>query len=214
MAVRQISDRIAMVVLLASLIWLMGLALLAYNHFFQHLDARPPHFMLTIGPPLLLIIGLLLTNRGRFWINQLPLSVLTGLHTVRVPVELILYGLYSYQQVPQLMTFEGRNWDILAGLTAPIVTYLAFSRNKLSARWLLIWNGLVLGLLINIVTLAILSAPLPLQQLAFSQPNVAVLKTPYVWLPGYIVPVVLFSHVVATQQLLKQVVPHWFAQRS
>ncbi len=200
-------------VLLASLVWLIGLALLAYNHFFQHLDASPPHFILAIGPPLLLIIGLLLTNRGRFWINQLPLSVLMGLHTVRIPVELTLYSLYCYQQVPQLMTFDGRNLDVLAGLTAPIVAYFAFSRNQLSARWLLVWNGLALGSLINIVTLAILSAPLPLQQLALSQPNVAVLKAPYVWLPGYIVPVVLFSHIVAMQRLIKQVLSRRFTRR-
>lgn len=204
-AIRQVSNKIAIGVLLASMVWLASLALLAHNHFFQQLDVRPPRFVLVMGLPLLLIVGLLLTSRGRSWTSQLPLSILTGLHTVRIPVELALYGLYTYQQVPQLMTFDGRNWDILAGLTAPVMAYFTFGRHQLPVRWLLIWNGLALGLLINIVTLAILSAPLPFQQLALSQPNVAVLKAPYVWLPGYIVSVVLFSHVVAIQRLIKQV---------
>ena len=203
MSVRQTSNGIAAGVLLASLVWLTTLAILAYNHFFQQLDAKPPRFALVIGPPLLGIVGLLVTPRGRSWMNQLPLSTLTLLHTVRVPVELTLYSLYVYQQVPQLMTFEGRNWDILAGLTAPIVTYFAFRRNQLPAHWLLTWNVLALGLLTNIVIHAILSAPFPFQQLAFSQPNVGILKFPYVWLPGYIVPVVLFCHVVAIQRLVR-----------
>lgn len=106
-------------------------------------------------------------------------------------------------QVPELMTFEGGNYDILSGLTAPILAYVVFGKQHVSPRWLLVWNILALGLVINIVVHAVLSAPLPFQQLAFDQPNVGILKLPYIWLPGFIVPVVLFSHGVAIFQLLK-----------
>ncbi|MBD2756129.1 hypothetical protein [Spirosoma validum] len=205
-AIRRAAAISATRFLLVSISWMTVLGLLAYNHFFQQLNAVPPRFILVIGPPLLLIGSFFVTEKGRYWIRQLPLSVMTLLHTVRLPVELTLYGLYLHQQIPQLMTFDGRNLDILAGLTAPIVAYFAFCRRQLSARWLLLWNVLALGLVINIVVQAILSAPLPFQQMAFDQPNVAVLKAPYVWLPGVIVPIVLFSHAVAIHRLVKEFV--------
>lgn len=202
--IRQVSQIGVRRFLFISLLWLAGLAVVAANQFFLHLNAKPPRFVFVIGPPLFLIIVLVATTKGRFWISQLPLSRLTLLHIVRLPVELTLYGLYVYQQIPQLMTFEGRNYDILAGLTAPLVAYFAFKSGKLSVRWLFVWNILALGLVVNIVIYAILSAPFPFQQVGFEQPNVAVLKAPYVWLPGVIVPIVLFSHVIVIQRLSQQ----------
>ena len=203
-AIRRDSIISATRFLIISAIWMMVLLLLAYTHFFQQLDAVPPRFILVIGPPLLLLIGISLTTKGRSWMDRLPLLTLTRLHTVRVPVELTLYVLYVHHQVPKLMTFEGRNVDILAGLTAPVVAYFAFRRKRISVRQLLFWNVLALGLVLNIVVHAILSAPLPLQQLAFDQPNVAMFKAPYIWLPGVIVPAVLFSHIVVIRQVAKK----------
>ena len=131
----------------------------------------------------------------------LHLDSLTLLHVVRIPVELVLFGLFSQGAVPQLMTFEGRNWDILAGLTAPIVYYLAFRKNVLGTKSLLLWNIISLASLLNIVTTALLAAPTPFQRLAFEQPNVAVLHFPFVWLPACVVPIVLLAHLAAIWRL-------------
>ncbi|QDK82761.1 hypothetical protein EXU85_30800 [Spirosoma sp. KCTC 42546] len=212
-AIRQTSVRGASQFLMVSFSWLVVLGLLAHNQFFQQLDAKPPRFVVVLGPPLLVIISLLITSKGRLWINQLPLSRLTFLHIVRLPVELTLYGLYLYQQVPQLMTFEGGNYDILAGLTAPVIFYYAFKRKQLSPRWLLVWNVAMLGSVLNIVGHALLATPFPFQQLAFDQPNVAILKFPYVWLPGFVVPAVLFSHTVAILRLVKVFFNHRAVRR-
>jgi hypothetical protein len=57
---------------------------------------------------------------------------------------------------------------------------------------------------VNIVTIAILSAPLPFQQMGFDQPNVGVFLFPFIWLPALIVPLVLFSHLVCIYQLVRQ----------
>ncbi len=101
------------------------------------------------------------------------------------------------------MTFEGRNFDILSGLTAPFIFYFVFIKKTFGRRILLIWNFICLGLLINIVINAILSAPFQFQKFAFDQPNIAILYFPFVWLPGFIVPLILFSHLAAIRQLLK-----------
>jgi len=47
-----------------------------------------------------------------------------------------------------------------------------------------------------------LSAPSPIQKIAFEQPNIAILYFPFCWLPTFIVPIVLFSHLVAVRKLV------------
>ena len=163
----------------------------------------PPRLPLLLGPPLGWIVGRLLTARGRAWLDGLRLPALTLLHIVRVPVELVLLALYHYGAVPRLMTFEGRNWDVLAGLSAPLVYYLVFRRRALGPRFLLAWNVLSLLSLLNIVITALLSAPSSVQRFAFDQPNVAIQHFPYVWLPAVVVPLVLLAHLAAIRQLLR-----------
>ena len=182
----------------------LGLAqgAVAATGFFTDTTTLPPRLLLLIGPPLLGLALLLATARGRQHLSGLRLPVLTLLHVVRVPVELVLLALYRAGTVPRLMTFEGRNFDILAGLTAPLVYYLAFRKKAMGRKGLIVWNVVCLILLLNIVGNAILAAPYPFQQFAFEQPNVAVLHFPFVWLPGVVVPVVLLAHLAALRKLL------------
>ncbi len=109
-----------------------------------------------------------------------------------------------YKAVPELMTFEGRNFDILSGISAPIVYYLYFIKGKISKRTLIIWNFICLLLLVNIVVHAILSAPTPFQKMAFDQPNIAVLHSPFHLLPAIVVPLVFLSHLASIRLLLKR----------
>jgi hypothetical protein len=200
-AVRKATSKHTVTILVGLLSWVILLGLLASQDFFLALNVMPPRFPLAVVPPILVIISLFVSPGGRQFLDAFPLSTLTYLNVIRVPVELVLYGLYVHHQIPELMTFEGRNFDILAGLTAPVIAYFAFHRHVVSNRWLLVWNVISLLLLTNIVTNAILSAPLPFQQLAFEQPNVAILKFPFVWLPGFVVPVVLLGHLVSIRRL-------------
>ena len=190
------------IVLLVLLAWLLGQGVVALSGFYTISNTLPPRLALLLGPPLLLIAALFATAAGRRWLDGLRLEVLTVLHVVRIPVELVLFGLFLQKAVPQLMTFEGRNWDILVGLTAPIVWYFAFRKQQLGRRGLLVWNVLGLVSLLNIVMNALLSAPTPLQRFAFEQPNVAILHFPFVWLPGCVVPLVLLAHLAAIRRLL------------
>lgn len=189
-------------VLLVLLGWLLVQGAVGLSGFYTSSNTLPPRLALLLGPPLLITAALLATAAGRRWLAGLRLEILTVLHMVRVPVELVLFGLFLQKAVPQLMTFEGRNVDILAGLTAPIVWYFAFHKKPLGRRGLLVWNVFGLVSLLNIVVNALLSAPTPLQRFAFEQPNVAILHFPFVWLPGCVVPLVLLAHLAAIRQLL------------
>ncbi|MBO0938468.1 hypothetical protein J2I47_18095 [Fibrella sp. HMF5335] len=182
--------------------WLLLQGAVGLSGFYLKTDSLPPRFPALVIPPLLLLIGLLLTKAGRAFIDSLSISWLTLLHVVRIPVEVVLFWLFVGKTIPELMTFEGRNFDILSGLTAPVIYYVGFIRKSLPKSVLLVWNLLCLGLLINIVSTAALSVPSPLQQLAFDQPNIAILYFPFVWLPSVVVPIVLLAHVSAIRKLI------------
>lgn len=184
------------------LIWLVAQSILGLTGFYKVTDTLPPRFFMLVAPPFLLIAVLFFTSSGKKFIDNLKTEYLTLLHTTRVLVELVLFWLFLHKAVPQIMTFEGRNLDIISGLTAPIIFYFGFIKKTLSKKILLLWNFICLGLLINIVAIAILSAPFSFQKLAFDQPNIAILYFPFIWLPCCIVPLVLFSHLATLRQLL------------
>lgn len=188
-------------VLLVILVWLAVQTFITSSGFYTVTDTLPPRFLLLVLPPFLGIAGLFMSPKGRKFINGLDLKSLTLLHTIRIPVELVLFFLFTYKAVPELMTFEGRNFDILSGITAPVIFYFAFIRKQFGRRIILFWNLICLGLLVDIVGNAILSAPFPFQQFAFDQPNIAVLYFPFIWLPCCVVPLVLLSHLAAIKQL-------------
>lgn len=183
--------------------WLILQATLAVTGFYQFTDSTPPRLIaFAIFPATILIIGLFIFSRE--FIDKLPLKILTALHLIRIPVEVVLLWLFQNGQVPQVMTFEGRNFDILSGITAPIIAWFAFRNGETNKRLLIIWNIFALVLLINIVAHAALSLPSLLQQLSFEQPNRAVLYFPFIWLPSTIVPIVLFCHLASIYKLLQK----------
>jgi hypothetical protein len=182
--------------------WLGIQAAITLSGFYQNTQAMPPRFGLLVLPPVLLIVALFATEKGRQFIDSLDIKTLTMFHIIRIPVEIGLFWLFLHKSIPQLMTFEGRNFDILSGLTAPFIYYFGYVKQNLSRNVLLIWNFICLGLLINIVANAALSIPTPFQQFAFEQPNIAVLHFPFSWLPGCLVPMVLFAHLATIRQLL------------
>jgi hypothetical protein len=178
-------------------------ATLAYLGFYQDTTTIPPRFGLILIPATLFIIYGLLPKQQQ-WVYEKRNTVLsTFLHTVRLPVELVLFGLFLSQMVPELMTFEGRNYDILMGITAPVVGWLYLTR-RLSKKGLFAWNIVGLFLVSFILINGILSAELPFQQFGFEQPNRAVSFFPYVLLPATIVPIVVWTHLSDLFKLRKE----------
>jgi hypothetical protein len=183
-------------------IWMSIVGILGITGFYQKLETFPPRFMLLLAPIILFVFLLFTNKKCKNFIDSLNLKWLTILHIVRIPVEITLYYIFLDGLIPDLMTFDGYNYDILSGITAPIMYYLVFVKKIIGQKSLLLWNLLCLGLLINILVIAALSAQTPFQQLAFDQPNIGVTYFPFVWIPAVIVPIVLFSHLVSIKRLL------------
>jgi hypothetical protein len=185
--------------------WTILQSVLGLSGIYQDTQTMPPRLMLLgVFPTLVFILTIFLTKKGKIFIDNINLQKLTYFHSIRIPVEITLALLFYQGVMSVYMTIEGTNFDLLSGITAPIVGYLAFRTTIVNKKLLLIWNIICLLLLLNVVITAVFAFPSPFQKLAFDQPNIAVLYFPFNLLPSVIVPTVLFGHLVAIRRLAKQ----------
>ncbi|WP_153796450.1 hypothetical protein [Foetidibacter luteolus] len=184
--------------------WLVLQAVISLAGFYTDTSTLPPKFLLAVLPPMLLIITLFIMPAGKRFIDSLNIKTLTLLHVVRIPVEIALLWLFVFKTVPVVMTFEGRNFDIVSGISAPVVYYLVFKKN-VGYTLLLAWNIFCLLLLINIVSTAVLSTPYPFQKFGFEQPNIAIFHFPFIWLPSCVVPLVLLAQLAGIRKAVKNI---------
>ena len=181
--------------LLAWLLFQFGMAYSGISY-----AVKPTVFLLGGVPLLLLTLWLLLSKKGQAFIDDLPLHYLIFLSIVRIPVEMVLYWLFEQGAVPEIMTFAGRNFDILPGIAAPFVAFLAFKKKGKALIWA--WSIIGTILLLSIITHAILSAELPVQQFGFEQPNIAIFHAPFNWLATFVAPMVLLTHFIILRRLI------------
>lgn len=188
------------IALVTILSWLIFQGVLSQSGFYTaHLDAMPPRIMAMILPPALMMVYLFVFKKE--FIEKINLEQLNYIHVIRVPIEIGIMWLCTAKSMPKEMTYDGRNLDILVGMTAPFVAFLYFNRKTLSRNMYLAWNVFGLLMLANVVGMGILSAPTPLQKMAFNQPNIAVLYYPFSWLVCFLVPLVLFIHIVSIKRI-------------
>ncbi len=183
-------------------VWIFVTSLMTINGFFQDYEAMPPRLIMMVLILVIFIVSLFLIPATRNFLNQMPITTLTYIHIIRVPVEIVLWWLFINGVVAESMTFEGVNFDILSGISAPFAGLFLVGLKSKSNIAAIIWNLLALGLLVNIVARAILATPYFYDPAVYDQPNIAVFYFPYVLLPLFVVPAVLFSHLVSLYQLI------------
>jgi hypothetical protein len=202
LAARRSAGALVAIVMIG--LWLGGLAVAARLGFFEQIDSRPPRMALVFLPIPLTVLHLGLSRRVSGWVARVSAVWLLGLQVFRLPVELLLVRLHREGLIPRSMTFEGRNFDILIGLTAPVVAYLYWRKaGGLGAtrRLLIVWNVLGMLTVMNVAVTGALSAPSPLRLLFEDYANTAVQRFPYVWLPGFLVPLALGLHMLFLRSL-------------
>jgi len=176
---------------------------LAYTGFYEVVESIPPRFALILIPTTLVIICSFLPKPRKWMIKNRNIEVSTFLHSVRLPVEIILHSLFIISLVPEMMTYSGFNYDIIMGISAPIVGLL-YLKNIIGKSILLVWNILGLMLIFTILIIGIFSAELPFQLFNYDQPNQAVKYFPFVLLPSTIVPLVIWTHISDIIKIIKK----------
>ena len=131
---------------------------------------------------------------------SIPLWLLLGAQTFRVGVELFLHRLWLDGMAPRMLTYEGANFDMIVGLSAPIVAW-AYWRGRIGERAALAWNIVGLAMLANVALRATLTAPGPLNFVHGEIPNTAIGTFPFTYIPGFFAPLALVLHVLAIRAL-------------
>jgi hypothetical protein len=195
---RLVKNKTFAVVVAAIVLWLLLISILSSRQFFNDFSTLPPKFFIVLVVPLIAIIWSATTRRARKILAHIPPEQILYLQSFRIFVEILLWMLFLDGLLPFQMTFEGYNFDILVGLTGPIAG-LVIRRNA-SPVVLYVWNALGLLLLINIVTIAVLSTPVPFRVFMNEPANTIVTQFPVVWLPGILVPLAYALHILSIRQ--------------
>ncbi|QRR02168.1 hypothetical protein [Dyadobacter sandarakinus] len=183
--------------------WIVLQSAVSVSGFYQHTEGPFPRIILVAVPPMAVLAGLFFTSRGRTFVDTLDTHLLTVIHVVRGPVELVLYWLFLCRLVPHEITLGGGNLDIFSGLTTLLVYYWGVLKEKLHWQVQAGWHIVCTGLLLHVYFKLLFSAPSCFQITGYEYPNVAILRFPFVFLPGLVVPLLLCSHIVLLRSLLK-----------
>jgi hypothetical protein len=175
---------------------------------------RPPNIAFAIAVPT--ILGSLLVRSQTFmgWIGRVPLHVLVGVQLYRVLGVLFLVA-YAQGDMPAEFALPAGIGDVLVGLAAVIVAVVLLKRGERRARPLVLtWCAFgILDLVVAVAT-GFLSAPSPVQQIAFDDPNAAIVSYPFVLIPTFLVPVSIMLHVYVIARLRTATAPrtNWSAR--
>jgi predicted ferric reductase len=111
--------------LLLIVLWGFLHSVLALNEFYvvEEIATFNP-FVFILVPSFLIIFYSAFSKGGKQLFQNRNVFTSPVIHVVRIPVELFLHYLALQELVPKEMTFEGRNFDILVGLSAVIIVLL------------------------------------------------------------------------------------------
>ena len=152
-------------------------------------------------PFALLTFGSARAGAMRDAATAIPMPVLIGLHATRV-LGVFFLLLYSYGRLPAPDAPVAGGGDVLIGLTAIPVTYLAAVKAPAWRTIVLVWNSLGLLDLVVAIVLGVASSPGFPISLATSNVDSNVLTTlPWILIPCFLVPLLAHLHVVLFQQL-------------
>lgn len=182
--------------------WLTFTLIIGVSGFLADYTSTPPKILFVALPPFLLALALPFSKKFNALIAPLDNFWFIYPQSFRILMEFILWLLYRYKVIPVQMTFEGRNYDIIIGLTAPIIVYYCFNRKIWPPKIALVWNIAGLILLGQAVTLAILSMPYSFRVYMNEPANTIAFHFPFIWLPAFVVPFAFFLHLISIKRLL------------
>jgi hypothetical protein len=188
-----------LVTMVVSATWMLGTFAAAAKGKLSF-ETRPPTMLFVFAGVFILAFGAGSSRFGKQLAVELPLAALVGFQAFRFPLELLLHEAYREGLMPVQMSYSGRNFDIVTGVTAAILGLVLWKRSV--PKWIVqAWNVMGILLLANILTVAFLSTPLPIR-VFFNEPaNVWIKDAPYVWLPAVFVLLAIMGHVLISRKL-------------
>jgi hypothetical protein len=184
--------------------WLALVWISAAAGVFQFGRSRIPLVPLAvILPPVIGLPLVMRSGRVAAALDPAPPGWLVGIQVYRVLGANFL-ALWAYGALPGVFALPAGIGDVLVGLLA-LPAALSLASGAAGGRAAAVaWNLLGIADLVTAVTLGVLSAPGPLQQLAPDHPNVLTASYPTVMTPAFAVPLSLILHGLSLWQLWRR----------
>ena len=162
-----------------------------------------PGLGLTVALPVAALTGAFFAIRPiRDAMLATPLPALVAINAIRV-LGIIFVVLYAARELPGPFAPSAGWGDIFVGLTALPVAWAMLRFGPRVRPLVLLWNTIGIADLVSAVAVGALSAPSPLQVFA-GPPTSAIMTTlPWLLIPGFLVPSLMFIHVVIFYRLAK-----------
>jgi hypothetical protein len=180
-------------------VWLASTAALAQSGFLSAWTSLPPRWPLLPLTALVTFVVLGQTSTFRRLLAEIPAWQPVALETFRVCVELAFWRLHMEGVAPVQVTFEGRNFDALVGLTAPVVA-VGIAFGWIGPRMTIAWNLFGLAMLANAIGTVATSTPGVLHLNWPGDPFTAIASWPVIWIPALLAPIGIFLHIVSIRQ--------------
>lgn len=185
--------------LIGAALWLIAVGAASFSGLLLPRSGPPLPFGVLLVSILALGAAIARSAVGDRLARGLPLAILVGFQSFRLPLELAMHRAHTEGLMPVQMSYSGRNFDIVTGATALALGFVMLVTRV--PRWIVqAWNVMGLLLLANILGVAMLSTPL----FAWFGPerlNVWVMWMPYTLLPAVMVLAAWAGHLIVFRAL-------------
>jgi hypothetical protein len=183
--------------------WAMFTGVMAYAGVLADFASFPPWIPMLVVAQLAFVVWLGWFSSWSEVLAEIPQLILVGIQCFRIPVELLLATLATRKLLAIEMTYYGRNFDVLEGITAVILVIWLKRRGEIPLRQVvLVWNLLGLSLVTVVLVHGVLSVPYPSQLLHLSVPTFVIAHFPVVWLLTVLVPLAYLLHLISIKRCL------------
>jgi hypothetical protein len=130
-----------------------------------------------------------------------PLPALIALHAIRL-LGFSFIALYTMGRLPAPFAPSAGWGDVAIGVTALPLAWAAAQFGARVRPLVLLWNALGVADLVAAIGLGALSAPGPLQVFVGPPDSSPMTSLPWLIIPGFLVPILLFLHIVIFTRLM------------
>jgi len=189
--------------------WLSYVTLLANFGIFRSWSFPPRIPLLVIIPTFGFMFWFFKTGRHRSLLHAVPRWQPVVYQSFRIGVEFLILGAVLRGLGPKEPSFEGYNFDIITGITAPLIALLVYRWKILSEKWVFWWNIMGLLWLVNVIFIFISLGVAP-QIWGYEQTpiNPDFGQMPYLLIPALFMPCAVFMHVFSLLQLRENRLNH------
>jgi hypothetical protein len=184
--------------------WLAYIFSMSFTGIFTNFSLPPRIPLFLVLPFLVFLIYFFTSVRFKPVIDQVPLNWPVYFQSFRIGVELLIFISFTKGILPHAATYEGYNFDIVTGLTAPIIGYMLYKNVRGSRTIALIWNIIGLLLLANVVVILNTCAYFPKlwgSGTSLIKPDYGLL--PLALLAGIFMPAAVFMHVLSITGIVR-----------